>query len=78
MGLTDDTGLLEVIEAAPQLRTPDETEAFLDPMPPDELASMWCALQRASRRDQCRRSARASQFRFNRIASRSCTRSELP
>ncbi|MFK4512570.1 DUF6869 domain-containing protein [Bradyrhizobium daqingense] len=52
MGLTDDTGLLEVIVAAPQLRTPDETEAFLDPMPISELASMWCALQRVSRRDQ--------------------------
>ncbi|AMA60424.1 DUF6869 domain-containing protein [Bradyrhizobium sp. CCGE-LA001] len=52
MGLTDDTGLLEVIVAAPQLRTPDETEAFLDPMPIGELASMWCALQRVSRRDQ--------------------------
>ncbi|QIO31575.1 DUF6869 domain-containing protein [Bradyrhizobium sp. 1(2017)] len=52
MGLTDDTGPLEVIAAAPQLRTPDETEAFLDPMPISELASMWCALQRVSRRDQ--------------------------
>lgn len=52
MGLTDDTGVLELISAAPQLRTPDETEAFLDPMPISELASMWCALQRVSRRDQ--------------------------
>ncbi|WP_448034579.1 DUF6869 domain-containing protein [Bradyrhizobium liaoningense] len=52
MRLTDDTGLLEVIAAAPQLRTPDDTEAFLDPMPLGELASMWCALQRVSRRDQ--------------------------
>ncbi|MDA9530768.1 DUF6869 domain-containing protein [Bradyrhizobium sp. CCBAU 25338] len=52
MGLTDDAGLLEVIAAAPQLQTPDETEAFLDPMPLAELASMWCALQRVSRRDQ--------------------------
>jgi hypothetical protein len=52
MGLTDDAGLLEVIAAAPQLQTPDETEAFLDPMPLGELASMWCVLQRVSRRDQ--------------------------
>jgi hypothetical protein len=44
--------LLEAIAAAPQLRTPDETEALLDPMPLGELASMWCALQRVSRRDQ--------------------------
>ncbi|OAF19008.1 MULTISPECIES: DUF6869 domain-containing protein [Bradyrhizobium] len=52
MGLTDNATLLEAIAAVPQLRTPDETEAFLDPMPLGELASMWCALQRVSRRDQ--------------------------
>lgn len=52
MASTDDTGLLEVIAAAPQLQTPDQTEALLDPMPVGELASMWCALQRVSRRDQ--------------------------
>jgi hypothetical protein len=51
MGQTHAT-LLETIAAAPQLRTPDETEALLDPMPLGELASMWCALQRVSRRDQ--------------------------
>ncbi len=52
MALTDDAGLLEALAATPQLRTPDDTEAFLDPMPVGELASMWCALQRVSRRDQ--------------------------
>ncbi|MDA9507063.1 hypothetical protein XI09_21010 [Bradyrhizobium sp. CCBAU 11386] len=52
MAPTDDTRLLETIAAAPQLRTPDETEALLDSMPLGELASMWCALQRVSRRDQ--------------------------
>ncbi|MBR0840186.1 hypothetical protein JQ607_08250 [Bradyrhizobium liaoningense] len=52
MGPADDTRLLEALSAAPQLRTPDETEAFLDPMSLGELASMWCALQRVSRRDQ--------------------------
>ncbi len=51
MGLTENTSLLETMAAAPQLRTPDETETFLDPMPLGELASMWCALQRVSRRD---------------------------
>ncbi|MCP3405211.1 DUF6869 domain-containing protein [Bradyrhizobium sp. CCGB01] len=51
IGQTDAT-LLATIAAEPQLRTPDETEAFLDPMPLGELASMWCALQRVSRRDQ--------------------------
>ncbi|TQF42145.1 hypothetical protein UNPF46_05780 [Bradyrhizobium sp. UNPF46] len=49
---TGDAGLLGVIAAVPQLRTPDETEAFLDSLALDELASMWCALQRVSRRDQ--------------------------
>jgi hypothetical protein len=34
------------------LRTPDEIEAFLDPMPLAELAMMWCALRRVSRRNQ--------------------------
>jgi hypothetical protein len=43
---------LETIAAAPQLRTPDETESFLDCRPLGELASMWSALQRVSRRDQ--------------------------
>ena len=44
--------LLETVAVAPQLRTPDETENFLDCLPLGELASMWSALQRLSRRDQ--------------------------
>lgn len=48
----EDAGLLEVIAAAPQLRTPDDTETFLDSLPVAEVASMWCALQRVNRRDQ--------------------------
>src|SRR5512139_516384 len=52
MGLSEDASLLQTIAAAPQLRTPDETEAFLDTLSLGELASMWCALQRVSRRDQ--------------------------
>lgn len=52
MAPADNSGLLEAVAAAPQLRTPDETEAFLDSLPLGELASMWCALQRVSRRDQ--------------------------
>ena len=51
-GLSDDASLLETIAAAPQFRTPDETETFLDLLPLAELASMWSALQRVSRRDQ--------------------------
>ena len=52
MGLSEDASLLETIAAAPQLSTPDETEIFLDSQPLCELASMWSALQRVSRRDQ--------------------------
>ncbi len=52
MGLTEDIALLETVAASPQMRTPDATEAFLDSLPLGELASMWSALQRVSRRDQ--------------------------
>lgn len=51
MGSTEDADTLALIAAAPQLATPDETEVFLDAMPVPELASMWGALQRLSRRD---------------------------
>jgi hypothetical protein len=63
MGLTEDARLLETIAASPQLRTPDETEALLDPMPLAELASMWSALQSVNRGqplvDLCASSAQA-------------------
>jgi hypothetical protein len=52
MGSTEDADMLALIAAAPELATPDDTEAFLDAMPIPELASMWGALQRLSRRDQ--------------------------
>jgi len=52
MGSTEDADMLALIAAAPELATPDDTEAFLDAMPISELASMWSALQRLSRRDQ--------------------------
>ena len=51
MGSTEDAGALALIADAPQLATPDDTEIFLDAMPISELASMWGALQRLSRRD---------------------------
>ena len=41
-----------VVAAAPELSTPDEADVFLDAMPLVELASLWCVLQRLSRRDQ--------------------------
>lgn len=52
MGSTEDADMLALIAAAPELATPDDTETFLDAMPVAELASMWGALQRLSRRDQ--------------------------
>ena len=55
MGSTEDADVLALIAAAPELATPDDTEVFLDAMPIPDLASMWCALQRLSRRDQTRR-----------------------
>jgi hypothetical protein len=52
MGQDDDAKTLAVIASAPELRNSDVTDAFFDAMPVTELASMWCALQRLSRRDQ--------------------------
>jgi hypothetical protein len=52
MGSTEDAKALAVIAAAPELSTPDDTDALLDAMPVAELAPMWCVLQRLSRRDQ--------------------------
>jgi Family of unknown function (DUF6869) len=52
MGSTEDANVLASIVAAPELASPDDTDAFLNAMPIPELASMWCALQRLSRRDQ--------------------------
>ena len=44
--------MLALIAAAPELGTPDETDNFLNAMPIPDLASLWCVLQRLSRRDQ--------------------------
>jgi hypothetical protein len=52
MGSTEDADMLSLIAAAPEPATPDDTETFLDAMPMSELASMWGAVQRLSRRDQ--------------------------
>ena len=52
MGSTEDAYMLAVIAAAPELATPDDTEVLLDAMPISELASMWGAVQRLSRRDR--------------------------
>ncbi|NOJ41618.1 DUF6869 domain-containing protein [Bradyrhizobium australiense] len=52
MASTEDADMLALIAAAPELATPDDTETFLDAISIYELASMWGALQRLSRRDQ--------------------------
>ena len=52
MGSIEDATVLAVIAATPELATSDDTDGFLDAMPIPELASMWCSLQRLSRRDQ--------------------------
>ena len=52
MGSTEDANVLASVVAAPELGSPDDIDAFLNAMPMPELASMWCALQRLSRRDQ--------------------------
>jgi hypothetical protein len=52
MGSTEDAEMLALIAAAPELGTPDDTDIFLNAMPVSDLASLWCVLQRLSRRDQ--------------------------
>lgn len=52
MGSDQDARILAVIASRPELAAGDETEAFFNAMPVAELASMWSALQRLSRRDQ--------------------------
>ncbi len=52
MGSTEDADVLAIIAAAPELATPDDADTFFNAMPVPDLASMWCALQRLSRRDQ--------------------------
>jgi hypothetical protein len=52
MGSTEDAEVLALIAAAPELGTPDATDNFLNAMAIADLASLWCVLQRLSRRDQ--------------------------
>jgi hypothetical protein len=52
MGSTEDANVLASVVVAPELGSPDDTDAFLNAMPIPELASTWCALQRLSRRDR--------------------------
>lgn len=69
MESTEDAKVLAMIAAAPELGTPDATDAFLDAMPIPELASMWCVLERLSRRDQTS-SAWAAKLYFDHLPHR--------
>jgi hypothetical protein len=52
MGSIGDTKVLSIVGAAPELRTGDDADAIFNALAVTELASVWCALQRLSRRDQ--------------------------
>ena len=69
MGSTEDADMLALVAAAPELATSDDIEIFLDAMPIPELASMWGALQRLSRRDQTSGTWAALMY-FNRLSKR--------
>jgi len=52
MATTEDAKVLAVVTSVPELADDEEANAFFDAIPIPQLASMWCALQRVSRRDQ--------------------------
>jgi Family of unknown function (DUF6869) len=52
MATTEDAKILAVVTSVPELAGDEEANAFFDAIPVPQLASMWCALQRVSRRDQ--------------------------
>ncbi|HEY0850066.1 MAG TPA: hypothetical protein VGD96_09145 [Bradyrhizobium sp.] len=43
---------IAIASSAPELAGDDEANALFDALAISELATMWCALQRVSRRDQ--------------------------
>jgi uncharacterized protein DUF6869 len=49
---TEDAKVLAVVTSVPELAGDDEANALFDTLPISQLAAMWCALQRVSRRDQ--------------------------
>ena len=49
---TEDAKVLAVVTSEPELAGDDEANALFDTLPMSQLAAMWCALQRVSRRDQ--------------------------
>ena len=71
MGSTEDAKVLAIVAAAPELGArPTIPTAFLNAMPVGELASLWCALQRLSRRDQTS-GAWAAKLYFDHLPHRS-------
>ena len=52
MGSLEDQKALGIMASAPPLAPLGDADAFLNAVPIAELASMWCALQRLSRRDR--------------------------
>jgi hypothetical protein len=52
MATTEDAKVLAVVTSVPELAGDEEANAFFDALPISQLASMWCALQRVSWRDQ--------------------------
>ncbi|MBI5321612.1 DUF6869 domain-containing protein [Bradyrhizobium sp.] len=52
MATTEDANVLAAVTSLPELAGDEEANALFDALPVAQLASMWCALQRISRRDQ--------------------------
>ena len=52
MVAAEDAEVLAVVTSVPELAGDEEANAFFDSLPIAQLASMWCALQRVSRRDE--------------------------
>jgi len=52
MATTEDAKVLAVVPSVSELAGDEEANAFFDALPISQLALMWCALQRVSRRDQ--------------------------
>lgn len=48
----EDANILAVVTSAPELAGDEEANALFDSLSISHLASLWCALQRVSRRDQ--------------------------
>ena len=52
MVTTQDAKVLAVVTSVPEVAGDEEANAFFDKLPIPQLATIWCALQRVSRRDQ--------------------------